>query len=111
MRSRAKFIQQILGFSLKNVRRLEVKFDPFHPNAHNVREFWAGITDKKALKTNSEIITRARIVCDGSDPLVTVQYRDNHKLVLNGKHLESGHFLQLIRQFEAIHQNDPQDDV
>lgn len=109
MRTRVKFLKELFGFSLKNVKRLEVQFDPFHPNAPNVREFWAGITDKKALKTNPELVTKAKIVSDGSDPLVTVHFQDNHKLVLNGKYMESGHFLQLIRRFEAVHKDEPKD--
>lgn len=103
MRTRAKFLGEIVGFSLKNIKRLEVKFDPFHPNAPNIREFYFGATGKQPLKTNLECITRAQVVADGSDPLVTVQFQDNHKLVLNGKYLESGHVIKLIRQFEALH--------
>lgn len=109
MRTRQKFIKALLGFSLKNVKRLEVKFDPFHPNAGNVREFYQGVTYKKALKTNPELITKANIVCDRSDPLVTVQFADNHKLVINSKYLESNHIIDLIRQFEATHKNEPED--
>uniref|UniRef100_A0A6G1SNA8 Large ribosomal subunit protein mL53 n=1 Tax=Aceria tosichella TaxID=561515 RepID=A0A6G1SNA8_9ACAR len=109
MRTRQKFLSELLGYSLKNIRRLEVKFDPFHPNSPNVREFWAGITDRKALKTNPELITKATIVSDQSDPLVTVHFVDNHKLVINGKYLESGHFLQLIKQFGASHQDESKD--
>ena len=109
MRTRQKFLHELLGYSLKNIRRLEVKFDPFHPNAPNVREFWAGVTDRKALKTSPELVTKATIVSDQSDPLVTVQFVDNHKLVINGKYFESGHFLQIIRQFGASHQDDSKD--
>lgn len=109
MRTRVKFIQALSGFSLKNLKRLEVKFDPFHPNAANVREFYQGATGKKALRTNPECITKAEIVSDRSDPLVTVQFVDNHKLVLNSKYLESNHILDLIRQFESIHKDDPED--
>jgi hypothetical protein len=105
MRTRQKFLTELLGYSLKNVRRLEVKFDPFHPNAPNVREFWAGITDKKALKTNPELVIKTTIVSDQSDPMVRVEFVDNHKLILNGKYLESPHFLQLIRQFGVSHQD------
>lgn len=109
MRTRAKFLRELIGYSLKNVRRLEVQFDPFHSNAASVREFWHGITDRKALRTNPEVVTKTKIVCDNSDPLVKVQFVDNHRLILNAKYLESGHLLQLIRQFGAAHQNDSQD--
>lgn len=109
MRTRVKFIKTLAGYSLKNIKQLEVQFDPFHPNALNVREFWAGITDYKQLKTNPQVATRTKIVSDGSDPLVTVHFLDNHKLVLNGKHMESGHFLELIEQFGRYHQNVDED--
>lgn len=109
MRTRAKFISELFGFSLKNIKKLEAQFDPFHPNAPNVREFWAGVTDKKALKTNPECVVKTQIVSDRSDPLITIQFKDNHRLVLNGKHMESGHFIQLIRQFETIHKHESED--
>lgn len=109
MRTRRKFIAEILGFSLKNIKKLEVKFNPFHPNAGNVREFYQGVTAKKSLKTNLETITKASIVTDSSDPLVTVQFTDNHKLVLNSKYLESNHIVKLIKQFEELHKNEPED--
>lgn len=108
MRTRAKFVAEVFDFSLKNIKRLEVKFDPFHPNSGNVREFYQGSTTKKALKTNPECITRAQVVCDQSDPLVTVQFQNNHKLVLNSKYLESNHIVKLIKQFSAIHQDVPE---
>lgn len=103
MRTRAKFLKELLGYSLKDIRRLEVQFDPFHPNAASIREFWFGITDRKALKTNPQVVTKTKIVCDRSNPLVTVYFNDSHKLVLDGKYLESGHLLQLIRDFGASH--------
>lgn len=109
MRTGPKFLKEVLGYSLKNIRRLEVKFDPFHPNAPNVREFWWGITHFKRLKSNQELVTKAQVVSDGSDPIVTVQFRDNHKLVINGKYMESGHFVNVIKQFEAIHKDEPKD--
>lgn len=109
MRTRAKFVSEILGFSLKNIKRLEVKFDPFHPNAGNVREFYQGATDRKKLMTNPETITKAEIVSDNSDPLVTVQFIDNHKLVINSKYLESNHIAKLIKQFEQVHKHESED--
>lgn len=109
MRTGIKFVNEVYGYSLKNIRRLEVKFDPLHPNAPNVREFWSGITSFKRLKSNPEVVTKAKIVSDGSNPLVTVQFKDNHKLVIDGKYMESSHFVQVIKQFETIHQDEPKD--
>lgn len=109
MRTRAKFVKEIFNFSLKNIKRVEVKFNPFHPNAANVREFYQGVTDRKILRTNLETITKADIVCDKSDPLVTVQFLDNHKLVLNSKYLDSDHIVKLIKQFEELHKDEPED--
>lgn len=105
MRTHLKFIRETVGFSLRNIKRLEVKFDPYHPNAVSIREFYQGATSKKILKTNKEIITKATIVSDLSDPLVTVEFADSHKLVLNGKYLESNHIVKLIKRFEEHHKD------
>lgn len=106
MRTAAKFIGEVKNFSLKHIKRLEVKFDPFHPNAASIREFYYGVATKKRLKTNIECITRAQVVSDRSDPLVTVQFQDDHKLVINSKYLESNHIVKLIKQFEGIHKDE-----
>lgn len=110
MRTGQKFIHEIFGFSLKNIKRLEVKFDPFHKNAASVREFYQGATIKKRLKTNVECLTRAQVVCDNSDPLVIVQFKNDHKLVINSKYLESNHIVKIIKQFEATNQDVAEDD-
>lgn len=108
MRSHIKFLRTLPGFSLKNIKRLEVQFDPFHPNAYSIRKFYFGVTTKKYLRTNPQCITRAQVV-DKGDPFVTVQFRDDHKLILDGKYLEPSHFVQLIREFEAVHKHDAED--
>lgn len=109
MRTRAKFISEAVGFSLKNIKRLEVKFNPFHPNALNVREFLAYATDRKALRTNPTCVSKVQVVADDSDPLVTIQFNNNHKLVLNTKYLESSHIIRLTKQFEEIHKDATED--
>lgn len=107
MRTRAKFVAEFANkFTLKDIKRVDIKFNPFHPNSGNVREFYHAITDRKALRSNPECVTKSHIVCDTSDPLVTVKFNDNHKLVINGKYLESNHFVKLIRHFQAIHKDE-----
>lgn len=105
MRTRIKFVHEALGFTLSHIKRVEVKFDPLHPNSANIREFYAGIASKKVRKSNPECLTKYQIVSDRSDPLVTIRFEDNHKLAINAKHLESNHIVRLIKQFREIHKN------
>lgn len=109
MRTRSKFLKEVVGYSLKNIKRVEVKFNPFHANALSVREFFDHTTSKKAIKSNPECVTKVQIVSDNSDPLVTIQFNNNHKLVLNSKHLESNHIIKLCKQFETIHKDVPEE--
>lgn len=109
MRTRLKFIKEAADYSLKNIKRVEVKFNPFHPNALSVREFFDQTTSKKALKTNPQCVTRVQVVTDDSDPLVTIQFNNSHKLVLNSKYLESNHIIKLCKQFEDIHKDVPEE--
>lgn len=106
MRTGYKFANELFKLNLKNIKRLEAKFNPFHPNAAAIREFYFGVSTKKISKTNVECILKATVVTDKSDPLVTVQFQDNHKLVINCKYLESPHIPKLIRQFEIGHQDE-----
>lgn len=105
--SRLKLISELSSFTLKNIKRIEAKFDPFNPNASSVREFFQEVTSRRRLKQSPEIVTRSRVVCDNSDPLVTIQFVNNHKLVLNAKHLDTSHIVKLIKQYELVHRNDP----
>lgn len=109
MKARAKLVQEVLDFSLKNIKRVEVKFDPFHPNAISVREFLAATSSRKSIRTNPTCVSKVQVVSDNSDPLVTVQFNNGHKLVLNSKYLESSHLVKLTKQFEEIHKDVPED--
>lgn len=109
MRPRAKFVQEALGFSLKNIKRVEVKFNPFHPNALSVREFLASTCTQRSIRTNPTCVSKVQVVSDDSDPLVTVQFNNGHKLMLNSKYLESSHLVKLTKQFEEIHKDVPED--
>lgn len=102
-------MQELVGFSLRHIKRIDVKFDPFHPNANAVREFYQEATTRRRLKVSPEIVTRAQVVSDSSDPLVTVHFENNHKLALNSKHLEAAHIVKLIKKFEQVNRNDPDD--
>lgn len=103
---RSKFVSEVADFTLQHIKRIEVKFNPLHPNAANVREFYQGVTDKKSIKSNRECILKAKVVSDQSDPEITVQFEDDHKLMINAKHLEASHFLKLLKQFKVLHKNE-----
>lgn len=106
MRTRAKFVQEVArNFTLDGIRRIDVQFNPFHPNAGNVREFFHSLSQKKITRSNPECVTKAKVVCDSSDPKVTVLFNDDHKLHIDGKYLESGHFIKLIRHFRILHKH------
>lgn len=103
---RPKFIKEIYaGFELKFIKRLEVKFNPLHKNAHNIREFYTAATNKKIIRSNPNCLFKPTIVGDNSDPLVTVQYIDDHKLVINSKYLDAEQITKLIKHYEKQHQN------
>lgn len=106
MRNRIKFLNQFAGFDLKHIKKIDVKFNPFHPNAANVREFYQGIAERKSIRSNTECTINAKVVCDKSDPLVTVQFADEHKLVINSKYLHSDHIIKLIKELKEQHKDE-----
>lgn len=106
MRSRIKFLNQFAGFNLKHIKRIDVKFNPFHQNAANLREFYQGVTERKVINSNPECSLKAKVVCDDSDPMVNVLFADEHKLVINSKYLESGHLLRLIKEIKEQHKEE-----
>lgn len=106
MRNRVKFLSEFAGFNLKHVKRIDVKFNPFHQNAASVREFYQGVCSKKSIKTNPECSLKAKVVSDNDDPLITVQFADDHKLVINGKYLQSYHLLKLLKELKEQHKDE-----
>ncbi|KAB0800796.1 hypothetical protein PPYR_06535 [Photinus pyralis] len=62
--------KQLNQINLKPVKKIQVQFDPFHPQSHIPREFLFHITTPKVLTTNYNCSVKTNVVCDRSDPWI-----------------------------------------
>lgn len=102
MRSTDKFFKALLHFSLKDIKRIDVSFDPLK-NAVDIREFIQGVTARKLLKTNQECIIKTKVLSDNSSPKVKVKFVDDHNLFIDCEHLESSQILELVKLYREKH--------
>ncbi|KAJ8922811.1 hypothetical protein NQ315_007846 [Exocentrus adspersus] len=64
--------KQLNQVNLKPVKRIQVQFDPFHPNAVTARNFLFHITSSKVTETNLDCLIKTNVVCDRSEPHIKI---------------------------------------
>ncbi|KAL3266369.1 hypothetical protein HHI36_010546 [Cryptolaemus montrouzieri] len=69
-------IKQLNLINLKPVKKIQVKFDPFHPNAVTARDFLFHISNPKVVETNLDCIIKPNIVCDRSEPEIKIDLQE-----------------------------------
>ncbi|KAF2904761.1 hypothetical protein ILUMI_01412 [Ignelater luminosus] len=70
-------VKQLDLVNLKPVKKIQVQFDPFHPQAETVRDFLFHITGPKVAATNLKCAIKTNIVCDRSDPFIKVDLAES----------------------------------
>ncbi|CAH1159750.1 unnamed protein product, partial [Phaedon cochleariae] len=70
-------IKQLKLVNLKPVKKIQVQFDPFHPNAVTARDFLFHISSPKVTETNLSCVIRANVVCDRSEPEIKLELADS----------------------------------
>nr|CAI5834051.1 unnamed protein product [Callosobruchus analis] len=77
--------KQLKLVNLKPAKKIQIQFDPFHPNAVTARDFLFHISNPKVLDTNIKCAIKTNIVCDRSEPQIKIDLADSGsiKLLLN----------------------------
>ncbi|XP_076678945.1 mitochondrial ribosomal protein L53 [Andrena cerasifolii] len=89
--------KHLRSLSLKPVKSISIKFDPFH-NAMETRDFFFHITTPKIIATNPRCIVKPKIVSDRSEPEVTVKLLSGDNVVFKSANLTSLNILQLYNK-------------
>ncbi|XP_076639543.1 large ribosomal subunit protein mL53-like [Colletes latitarsis] len=102
-RSRSKGVisaiaKQLRTLSLKPVKSIYIKFDPFHENALQIRNFFFQITTPKIIATNAHCIVKPQIVSDQSEPTVTMKLISGDSVILKSAHLSCLNMLELYNK-------------
>lgn len=90
--------KQLKAINYKPAKRITVQFDPFHEKARTVRDFLTYVTAPVYVKTNPACIFKTSVVCDRSEPSVTVDLVSGGKVVMKCNNLTTLELLQLYNK-------------
>lgn len=86
-------------FHLKGIKRIEVKFDPFHSSVKSIRDFIFHLSSPRIRQTNIKCVFKTSVVNDRSEPTALVTVDSGHKYLLKTENLTS---LEIIQEFYKI---------
>ncbi|XP_076246692.1 mitochondrial ribosomal protein L53 [Calliopsis andreniformis] len=89
--------KHLRNLTLKPVKSINVKFDPYH-NALEARDFFFHITTPKIIATNPRCIVKPKIVSDLSEPEITVKLLSGDNIVFKSSHLTCLNILELYNK-------------
>ncbi|XP_018572041.1 39S ribosomal protein L53, mitochondrial [Anoplophora glabripennis] len=90
--------KQLKLINLKPVRRIQVQFDPFHPNAITARDFLFHISSPKVVETNLNCVIKTNVVCDRSEPQINIDLQDSGSIKFLANNLTVLEILQQINK-------------
>ncbi|XP_023224198.1 39S ribosomal protein L53, mitochondrial-like isoform X2 [Centruroides sculpturatus] len=67
-------------FHLKGIKRVEVKFDPFHPNVKSIRDFVYYLSAPRIRQSNVKCAFKTSVVNDRSEPTALVTIGSRYQL-------------------------------
>ncbi|KAG5894446.1 hypothetical protein JTB14_014893 [Gonioctena quinquepunctata] len=90
--------KQLKLVNLKPVKKIQVKFDPFHPNAVTARDFLFHISTSKVAETNLSCVIKPDVVCDRSEPEIKIELADSGVIKFLANNLTVLEILQQINK-------------
>ncbi|CAK9813093.1 39S ribosomal protein L53, mitochondrial [Anthophora plagiata] len=91
-------IKHLKSVTLKPVKSINIKFDPFHDSALETRDFLFHITTPNIIATNPRCIIKPQITSDLSAPVITFNLLSGKKVVCKAAHLTSLNILELYNK-------------
>jgi len=90
--------KQARVLSLKPVKRIVFKFDPFVKESEHTRNFFFNISRKSIIKTNPGCVFKANVVCDRSTPTVTFNLENGSEVLFKAQNLTALEMFQLYNK-------------
>jgi len=91
--------QELKKVDFRPVKRIEYKFDPFHPSANHVRDLSFMLSNPKKRETNYKTVFKTNIVSDLSPPEITCKLENGKELIFKAEHLTT---LEILQQFNKV---------
>lgn len=93
--------KQLKVISLKPVKKVVFKFDPFLEEAKQTRDFMFQLATPKVRSTNLNCLFKTSIDCDRSEPSITFSLANGSSVVFKAKNLTTVEMLQLYNKHIA----------
>ncbi|KAK9308077.1 hypothetical protein QLX08_001800 [Tetragonisca angustula] len=90
--------KHLRNLTLKPVKSIDIKFDPFHSKALEARNFLFQITTPKIIATNPRCNVKPHIVSDLSEPTITFNLLSGDKIVCKAENLTTLNILELYNK-------------
>ncbi|XP_076168951.1 mitochondrial ribosomal protein L53 [Ptiloglossa arizonensis] len=90
--------KQLRLLTLKPVKSINIKFDPFDTGASEIRSFFFHITTPKIYATNPFCVVKPQFTSDLSEPLVTFNLVSGDNVIFKSRNLTSLNILQLYNK-------------
>ncbi|XP_047098962.1 39S ribosomal protein L53, mitochondrial [Schistocerca piceifrons] len=90
--------KQLRSVTLKPVKKISVKFDPFQENVTETRNFLFHISSPKILSSNTSCVIKTDILCDRSEPIISFFLVNGESVIFKSKNLTALELLQLYNK-------------
>ncbi|XP_003400153.1 39S ribosomal protein L53, mitochondrial [Bombus terrestris] len=90
--------KHLRNLTLKPVKSIDIKFDPFHDKGLEARDFLFQITTPKIIATNPRCTVKPCVVSNLSEPIITFNLLSGDKIVCKGANLTSLNILELYNK-------------
>ncbi|XP_050447362.1 uncharacterized protein LOC126849505 [Cataglyphis hispanica] len=94
----SSIIKEIKRVNLTPVKRIDFRFDPFHKQVKQTRDFQFYISAPRVCATNPYCLMKTEIVCDRSEPTITFNLQSGEKVILKTAFLTSLNILELYNK-------------
>lgn len=84
---------------LRPIKKMRFQFDPFHPDAHKLRDFLFHVSSKRIRKTSDICTIGTDIVNDRSEPLLKLLLDNGTEVIFKTSNLST---LEITQEFKKI---------
>uniref|UniRef100_A0A023FA81 Large ribosomal subunit protein mL53 n=1 Tax=Triatoma infestans TaxID=30076 RepID=A0A023FA81_TRIIF len=98
----AAIYKQVKSVTLKPVKRIVFKFDPFHEKTEQTRYFMFHISTPSVLKTNLNCKIKTQIICDRCDPSINFTLANGEEIEFKSANLNALEMLTLFNKHISV---------
>jgi len=90
---------QLKKINMKPVKKVHYKFDPFHPKPHSIMQVMTHLSSEKIQKSNPKCMWKTEVVCDRSEPTLTLELNEGDSLMFKTANLQVLEILANLNEY------------